>query len=56
MCGIVGILDRFNNFSTEILNATVKSMSNRVIIEGQTHQAYGLMINMEYLSAMKDYL
>ncbi len=30
MCGIVGIFDRFNNFSTDELNSTVKSMSKRI--------------------------
>ena len=56
MCGIVGILDRFNNFSTEILNATVKSMSNRVNHRGPDSSGlwfddkYGISIGHERLS------
>ena len=30
MCGIVGIFDRFNIFSTDELSSTVKSMANRI--------------------------
>ncbi|PPR79479.1 MAG: Asparagine synthetase [glutamine-hydrolyzing] 1 [Alphaproteobacteria bacterium MarineAlpha2_Bin1] len=56
MCGIVGVFDRFNNFSTEELKATVKSMSKRVSHRGPDSSGiwfdnnFGISIGHERLS------